>query len=292
MYLEHHGILGQKWGVRRYQNKDGSLTDLGRKRYYRKQYVNDDMTLTDKGRKAFDKAIDNMSKRAGYYRDWDNPEHMTEDEKAAKEFDKTGVIPKGTKAYRTARVEDKLDENRKYVSFTEQGKNDYENQFSEFGLGGWQDKGFDEMRDALRNKGYDTITYKTAKDLKVATTAQVEDFIASQQLDSKSYKSMLQDLRRFENGYHWNPPENKVEKLALEYVRQGHNMVYKANKEALFKTKFDEDNPTFKHFKDLGYDAISDVEDGGLGADIGWAPAIILNPKESLVEIEREHHDW
>ena len=33
-YLAHHGILGMKWGIRRYQNKDGSLTEKGRKRYH------------------------------------------------------------------------------------------------------------------------------------------------------------------------------------------------------------------------------------------------------------------
>ena len=32
--LMHYGILGMKWGVRRFQNKDGTLTSAGKKRYH------------------------------------------------------------------------------------------------------------------------------------------------------------------------------------------------------------------------------------------------------------------
>lgn len=35
--LYHHGIKGQKWGVRRYRNEDGTLTEAGKKRYDDKQ---------------------------------------------------------------------------------------------------------------------------------------------------------------------------------------------------------------------------------------------------------------
>lgn len=31
--LYHHGVVGMKWGIRRYQNKDGSLTNAGKRRY-------------------------------------------------------------------------------------------------------------------------------------------------------------------------------------------------------------------------------------------------------------------
>ncbi len=35
--LSHHGILGQKWGIRRYQNPDGTLTAEGKIHYYKKE---------------------------------------------------------------------------------------------------------------------------------------------------------------------------------------------------------------------------------------------------------------
>lgn len=34
-HLAHHGIKGQKWGVRRYQNEDGTFTEAGKKRYFK-----------------------------------------------------------------------------------------------------------------------------------------------------------------------------------------------------------------------------------------------------------------
>ena len=74
--LYHHGVKGQRWGVRRYQNKDGSLTYAGKKRALKmqdqytnftedKKYRKKDGSYTLKGRKKALKMKEKYSELTG-----------------------------------------------------------------------------------------------------------------------------------------------------------------------------------------------------------------------------------
>lgn len=66
-YLTHHGILGQKWGVRRFQNKDGSYTEEGKRRRRSEDYSADEIRkreLIKKGTKHLStKEIEEVNRR-------------------------------------------------------------------------------------------------------------------------------------------------------------------------------------------------------------------------------------
>lgn len=50
--LQHFGIKGMKWGVRRYQNKDGSLTPAGKKRYDESDEEREEREKKEKSKKT------------------------------------------------------------------------------------------------------------------------------------------------------------------------------------------------------------------------------------------------
>ena len=75
--LQHHGIKGQKWGVRRFQNTDGSLTAEGKKRYSVSDYqqaidktktagkiVNEAKTLNNSIKKVNDPAAERRIRKS------------------------------------------------------------------------------------------------------------------------------------------------------------------------------------------------------------------------------------
>ena len=84
--LYHHGIKGQKWGVRRFQNKDGSLTPAGKKRLskneaYRDKLVGKAEKRVKKYNARADEAKANISdlknngKNSAAYRRWKEDEY-------------------------------------------------------------------------------------------------------------------------------------------------------------------------------------------------------------------------
>lgn len=100
MELRHFGILGMKWGVRRYQNKDGTLTAEGKKRYSAindfdnmdQQYKRDVKAAGDRARKLTSRYDDQIT-NARTPSDFDKiiNQYGKEVDKARKTIEKAGV---------------------------------------------------------------------------------------------------------------------------------------------------------------------------------------------------------
>lgn len=137
--LYHHGILGQQWGVRRFQYKDGSLTPAGEKRY----------PLNAKEQKAVDKKQAAMNKAA---------KKGIRDES----YRQARTIPAGTTMFRTTGGVDANADGTTYVSYLEVDRNHYN--------GGW-------IRQTAKVKNAYEHEFKLKKDLKLPSRDEVAEVI-------------------------------------------------------------------------------------------------------------------
>ena len=214
--IEHHGILGMKWGVRRYQNADGTLTPEGKIRYgydrYEREYAKD--TVIPKGTKAT-RAI-----RLGLLEKYRDPEFF-------------GSAERGKKYVQDVLNRDEALEQKHLsaISVKNSGRVDgskfYASWFTE------NLRAPDEL--AMR-------TYEFKRDAKVAAGKKVLDEV----LKELGPKYLKEELEK---------PISSTRGATLQYTN---------NKEL-----FDKVN---KKFKDMGYDAVEDIND-----TVTDMPIIVLN---------------
>lgn len=186
-YLMHYGIKGQKWGVRRYQNKDGSLTKAGRKRYAKLE-----AEMEKLGGKKYDSDAQNKPKKA---RD------MTDDELRT--------------AINRMRMEDEY--NRMYNQLHPQkvkSGHKYVETLITAGMNGLAEGGKQLIRDALIKKGKEALGIKDEKP-KSAYEKLKEQY---------DYKKLEKDFDELLNGKAKDLQEEADAKLAKEATRLTNKM--------------------------------------------------------------------
>lgn len=247
--LKHYGVKGMHWGVRRYQNYDG--TRIGATRRLPKPGKPKTGKLTKKERQqeaATNYAVDRMKKKN--YSGSSSKEIMDDWGKYKKEYlgKKNGsfTVSKGTEIYRISNANEPIDSKRKYATLDKNDAQEYAGQVDTLSVD--------------LNKEVGQYTYKTKRDITIRKGENVvEDLI--NQYGNKDYKQLLKD-----NGLYKNDAYSPAYRDVAKFVN---NTIEK------------HENDIVVNYKKQGYDAIIDPEDS-LGGVYTKSPIIILDPKESI----------
>lgn len=257
-YIAHHGILGQKWGVRRFQNEDGSLTEEGRRRLG----YDDNRVFKDEWKQ--DRIIAKGTKTTRVIKvDPSEYAYTLGDDEYYND-------PKLVKKYRDMALKDRDEKEKKYQDkymsvieskFTNDSKRGDAFYLNWFGDDGW----------AYNEVVVDEFIAK--KPLKVAAGEKVINEIIKNigdqkleevynEIDSSDKKTWIFGKDNPE-GYYSN--KSRVKDLTMEYTR---------NKELFNKVN--------SSLKKLGYDAVMDVNDPD-----SEAPVIVFDADKNFKKMAR-----
>lgn len=248
--LYHFGVKGMRWGVRRFQNKDGSLTDAGRKRITKIYEKNKRWLYTDYG-----------------------PNQQRVRDAGVVDKGTYSVIKKGQIVGRMSSNEKETLEGRKYIYVTENDKKSYA-AYAKHGML------------ALQSNNWFEYELTAKKDLKVAKGKEVLDYIMEQYGNNK----ISTDYRTFAETKALAPgldarrlmASGSKDRKFVEYVTSGRIAANKLMEDTLMKNVTRRDK-VFEHFKKAGYDAIEDIEDNGQTGLYGMDfPVIVFDSKTAL----------
>jgi len=285
--LVHHGIKGMRWGYRRYQNPDGTLTEEGKKRYYKP-------TL------ATARRLKNL-KEAGV------------------KLDNNGdlILPKGTKITRFTYDKETVDGRRKYGSVTDEDTEYWKSDFK-YGsmMKNWENpvnKDTYHAKKDLKVAGRNAVVNEVLKEIGDVTFKELDNNLSKSEgiglrstLGLRASLLLLKqygDVKLSTAWNSWGPavrdpdgidnreffnidkprtfyPEEEFKRTAAvgnNAIRTAIAVAWKMGSEKGASAK------TEKYFKDLGYDAIFDPN-----ANFLDAPIIFLDPKSSMKKDKTE----
>lgn len=276
LYLAHHGILGMKWGIRRYQNPDGSLTAEGKLRYG---------STTPGDEKNANKINQNIMKAA-------------EKGERSQSLRKAHVIPKGTVMYRVTTNKDEDTSGQKYVSYIDADRQHYKS--------GWV------RQTNNSDKAYEN-EYVLQKDLKVPSREEVKSVITEcvgqdtidivqKHINMRFPKDTWERIELIDEYKSEHPDwtskrvmDEIVNKEIDKYKNMTVNEAYFYAAQTLGLNKKLKDK-VVKELTNRGYDAM--VDEASVGGQNGWgkegiAPMIVFDGSDSLykrssTEISRE----
>lgn len=293
MELQHHGILGMKWGVRRYQNKDGSLINSGKRKTssaqpkvkkksktqlkYEANYVKQGFSKEDAERNAKNRiktmkvlgvvgglAVAGLTAYGVYkYR-----EHTVDK-----------IVKAGTVIQNISRDNNKGVEDAFYSAIHKHDKEKYVGYFGNQLL----------EQQILEKPGVFKTSFKNTSDLKVVSPKNARNILNDlikndkhfQEQLPKTFEEMSKELRP------WGRAQ-KINTKALADLKKGKitNNVYEAFNVALVNHKSENQsiiNKFYQSLKSKGYDAIKDINDTKNSSYDAKNPLIIFNGKEKLI---------
>lgn len=189
--LAHHGILKQRWGVRRWQNEDGSLTEAGKRRYGRVENLNANRTLKDiaKDQKLAIK-LDRANKKLAIQR----AKQQLIEVKKTNEQNKT-AIKKTQEERRRVDLEAKEREEAKRLAEKNRKKEEAEKIAEEKEHKALEKE--QERKDAKAMKEEKKKRTKTAKKVSLMTDMELNDAIARLRKERELKNLSKSDMRLF-----------------------------------------------------------------------------------------------
>lgn len=267
--LYHYGVKGMKWGVRRYQNKDGSLTPAGKKRYSG-EANNTDEAVKDKARKrkiivgtaaatialaAIGSAVIYKHKTSSY-RASINTNSLKIGKYAVDKMNLNDtIIPKGSTMFRTSNQQ-ALRDGPVYMSLSKEDRNRYIHRMS-------------SMYGNLRQ-----MRIKSTKDLKIPSEKTQMDLFVDLLTNDKEFSKLVTH-----NPYGVSENVFGNRSAAARFAKNHHYENFITRMIDYSPSKRDVLSTFANYVKSKGYDGLIDVNDIRTTAD---KPIIMLG-KDSLV---------